>query len=274
MGTNVLLNPELKGFNTPPREFVDKNGNKGWMENPDHWEYVWTPMHEDDPNLVPQSLHRDRGYCIAAGWRVWEAGYVQRGVPLRGGQRYLAKAVFQPDVNFNAGQQPDLTAVQWRFWIQTPDGSDKIWTEWQTTTKGQYKQQEEHLFVIESRRDMAVDFYFKARSIWASNVCDFNLYSLTLEDVPSDYGTPTYIGSPAAQPTGVANFSPVSSQPAVQPTSPAASTVFDLMTDDDLTVIIAGFRAAANLEQFGQETSQGFERFAQVLEKYQAQKFG
>jgi hypothetical protein len=248
MGNNILLNPELKGFNTPPREFVDKNGNKGWMENPDNWEFVWTPLHEDDPNLVPQSLHRDRGYCIAAGWRVWEAGYVQRGVHLHGGQRYVAKAAFQPDVNFTGGQKPDLTAIQWRFWVEGE--GEKVWSEWQTTTKGEYKQEEEHLFVIEPRRDITVDVYFKARSTWASNVCDFNIRSITLEEVASDFGTPTYIGSP--QSAEVANFSPVSSStPSTPPVpSPAETitTLYDAMTDDDLTVIIAGFRAAANME--------------------------
>lgn len=277
MGTNILQNSELKGFNTPPREFVDKNGNKGWMENPNNWEYVWTPMHEDDPNLVPQSLHRDKGYVIAAGWRVWEAGYVQRGLRLRAGQRYLAKANFQPDVNFNPGQQPDLTSVQWRFWVEGE--GEKVWSEWQTTQKGQYKQQEEHLFVIEPRRDITVDLYFKARSIWAGNVCDFNIYSITLEEVPADFGEATYIGSPTTTPVGVANFSPASSTPTPAPTStpsPAApvSGVFEVMTDDDLTVMIAGFRAASNLEQFGKDISDGFGRFADVLERYQAQKFG
>lgn len=274
MGNNILLNSELKGFNTPPREFVDKNGNKGWMENPDNWEFVWTPMHEDDPNLVPQSLHRDKGYCIAAGWRVWEAGYVQRGVRLRAGQRYVAKAAFQPDVNFTGGQQPDLTAVQWRFWIEGE--GEKVWSEWQTTTKGQYKQQEEHLFVVEPRRDITVDVYFKARSTWASNVCDFNIYSLTMEEVASDFGDPVFIGSPQV---GVATFSPIGGIPASTatpsvPTVPSDASLFDVMSDDDLTVIIAGFQAAANLEQFGKEISDGFARFAAVLEKYQAQKFG
>ncbi len=273
MGNNILVNSELKGFNTPPREFVDKNGNKGWMENPDNWEYVWTPMHDDDPNRVPQSLHRDKGYVIAAGWRVWEAGYVQRGVRLRGGQRYVAKAVFQPDVNFNPGQEADLTAVQWRFWIEGE--GEKVWSEWQTTTQGQYKQQEEHLFVIEPQREIVVDVYFKARSIWGSNVCDFNIHSITLEEVPADFGEPTYLGSPVTIAGGVADFTPVSSTP-VQPevaTAPLTG-IFEVMTDDDLTVMIAGFRAASNLEQFGKDISDGFGRFADVLERYQAQKFG
>ena len=274
MGNNLLQNSELKGFNTPPREFIDKNGNKGWMENPDNWEYVWTPLHDDDPNLVPQSLHRDKGYVIAAGWRVWEAGYVQRGVRLRGGQRYVAKAAFQPDVNFNPGQQPDLTAVQWRFWIEGE--GEKVWSEWQTTNQGQYKQQEEHLFVIEPRRDITVDVYFKARSTWASNVCDFNIRSITLEEVPSDFGEPTYIGSSG----GVANFSPISSttptetQPPVSAPDTSLTGAFEVMSDDDLTVIVAGLRAASNLEQFGKEISDGFGRLADVLARYQAQKFG
>jgi hypothetical protein len=144
--------------------------------------------------------------------------------------------------------------------------------------------------VVEPRRDITVDLYFKARSTWASNVCDFNIHSITLEEVPSDFGTPVYIGSPAAA-TEVANFSPVGapSQPGergeeaetsdVTATAPSVSTdpvagLLDVMTDDDLTVIINGLRAVANLEQFGQAISDGFERFAVVLEKYQAQKFG
>ncbi len=275
--SNLLRNPNLTGFSKPPRTFTDKSGNIGYMENPDDWEYTFFSLHDDDPNRVPQSLHRDKGYCIAAGWRRWEAGYVQRGVPLQSGKRYVVKAAFQPDVSF-PNSPVDLTAVQWRFWIE--GSGDKAYTDWTATSKGQYKQPEEHLFVIEARRDMTVDIYFKARSIWENNVCDFNLHAITLEEVPADYGTPVYIGGqPAAASPVPAHESLVPDGPPLyqmdreaawqEPAAPAHSSFLDLMTFEDAAVIITGFRAAASNGQFDPAISAAFARFADVLERYQ-----
>ena len=294
MSENILKNPELKGFTTF-REFVDNSGNKGWMEHPNEWEYVWTPMHDDDPNRVPQSLHRDKGYCIAAGWRVWEAGYVQRRVPVMGGQRYLLKAVFRPDVNFSGGHEPDLEAIQWRFWVDSGRGAAE--TGWYKTSKWQYKQIEEQTFVVEPQQDMMLDVYFMARSNWANNACDFNIFSITMEKVPVDFGSPTYIKSgnpisgpplspppaapepepapPVAPPLPVFNPPQQPAPPVPAPTGPTADSpvgILEIMSDDDLAVIAQGFREAASTTMFGDTIAAGFSRWADVLERYRAQR--
>jgi hypothetical protein len=274
---NILKNPDLKGF-TLVRYFTDKSGNVGAIENPDNWEYVYTPLNPEDPELIPQSLHRDKGYCIAAGYRKWEAGYVQRGVQLRKGQRYLAKAVFTPDVNFAPGQPADPTAIQWQFWVE--GGGDKIGSGWRSTGKG-YKQEEETLFVIEATSDVNIDLYFKMKSEYAGNVCDFNLHKVTLEEVPADYGGPdaARIGAGGV---GASSFTAPASQPAVSavlPTSPGpssdlplgraevlTSSLGEVITNDDIDVITAGLRAMSQVTPNAAVVA-GFLRLADVLER-------
>ena len=158
--TNILQNSTLSGFKLRDY-FTDKSGNTGAIEDPTGWEYTYFAL-EEDPNMIPQSLHRDDGFAIAAGYRKWEAGYVQKNVVLKAGQRYLAKAQFFPDVNFNPGLTPDPSSVQWRFWIES--GDLKVFTDWMGPASGEYKKDEEVLFVFQAAADISVDYYFKARS--------------------------------------------------------------------------------------------------------------
>lgn len=273
--TNILKNPTLSGF-TLERYFTEKNGNTGAIEKPDHWEYVFSALHPEDPNMIPQSLHRDKGFVIAAGYRRWEAGYVQRGVQLRKGQRYLCKAVFMPDVNFPQGAQPDLTAIQWQFWLE--GGGDKLASGWRSTGKGAYKQQEETLFVFEAASNLAVDYYFKVKSEWNGNVCDFNLYQLALEEVPSDYGGPDVptIGA-ALNKTGAAVIDTIS--PLIPPTQNPSSDLLmgvatvtaetgleSIITNEDLDVIVPGLRAMALVTPNAAVVA-AFNRLADVFER-------
>ena len=66
MMAQLLSNPNLDGFRTVTF-FTDNENNTGAIEYPDNWEFVYTPMHPEDPNRIPQSLHRDRGFSISAG---------------------------------------------------------------------------------------------------------------------------------------------------------------------------------------------------------------
>jgi hypothetical protein len=226
---------------------VDNHGNKGYMENPDNWEYVYTPMHPEDPNLVPQSLHRDQGYVLAAGWRKWEAGYVQRGVTMRANQRYILKAVFAPHVGFQ-GTMPDdwRTQIQWHWFIEAGVGQ-AIQSEWSSTTQNSFGHDEEHLFVVQSPTDLIVNIYFKARSRFASNACDFNIKSLTMEEVPGDYGQATFIGSPTTQPV----TSPVTTtpQPSTQPTTTPTSGGVLPLSNEQIDVIAGALRLLADALQ-------------------------
>lgn len=291
--SNVLKNPTLSGFKTVTH-FTDSSNNIGSIEYPDQWEFVYTPKHPEDPNRIPQSLHRDKGFVIAAGYRQWEAGYVQRGVQLRKGQRYLAKATFMPDVNFPADVQPDLTAIQWQFWLE--GGGDKLGSGWRSTGKGEYKHEEESLFVIEAANDITVDYYFKVKSEWAGNSCDFNLYQLSLEEVPVDYGGATVprIGtSMGATPAVSPGVRIVEGQPAptvenatlsMMPLIPGSEnpspdltmgsavvqqggpTLAEALTAEDLAVILKGLREVKSITPNATVIA-AFERLADVLER-------
>lgn len=268
MGTNVLVNPELKGFTTF-REFVDKSGNKGWMEHPNNWEFIFTPMHPDDPNRVAQSLHRDQGFVIAAGFRKWEGGYVQRGVRLRKGQRYLAKAIFTPHVGFSDTRPDDWrTHIQWHFIFE--GNGQKLESNWSSTSRDGFGHDEEHMMVIEPLSDMVVNYAFMAQSRWESNSCDFHVKQLALEEVPSDYGMPTYLGTPSSQPEPTSPPSTLVTPSDDSPKSPTRgqATLEDLMTDDDIDTIAKGFRAAAGTGMFNETITAGFARWADVLERF------
>lgn len=276
--SNILQNPNLEGF-TLERHFWDKNGNTGSIEYPDHWEYTATSQDPEDPGLIPQSLHRPKGFAISAGYRAWEAGYVQRGISLKAGQRYLAKAVFFPDVNFPAGAATDLTAISWRFWMQRVGSDEKAFQDWQITDKGQFKVDHECLFVFQCNEDLQVDYYFKARSPWAGNVCDLNIYSLTLEPVAADYGGPDVpqLGTAGATTTPSPTEETTTPQP-VETTATASTAVAanvggadkldlsDVLSSNDIDVIAAGLKRMETLTN-DKVITEAFNRLAEALEK-------
>jgi len=271
--TNILKNSTLSGF-TLLRYFTENSGNTGAIENPDQWEYVFSELYPDDPNRIPQSLHRGKGYVIAAGYRRWEAGYVQRGVQLHKGQRYLAKATFMPDVNFPQGVQADLTAIEWQFYFE--GGGDKVASGWRSTGKGAYKQEEETLFVIEAASDVAVDVYFKVKNAnFEGNVCDFNLYAIALEEVASDYGGPDVpqIGTAGASASAdrVVATIPAEQNPSSNLVMGFAETkstedLADVITNADLDIIVPGLRAMSNVTP-NTAVVAAFNRLAEVLER-------
>lgn len=181
--SNMLTNPTLKGFSLG-RYFTEQGGQVGTIENPDNWKFI-TIARESDPEKLPQSLHRDRGFVIAAGYRAWEAAYTQGGIQLQANQRYLAKANFKPDINF-PNQNVDLTAVTWRFRITV--GDKVLEQDWDMTQKPQFKQDEVFQFVFEAKEDLTIEYQFWARSVYAGNAADFNVYQLSLEAIAADYG--------------------------------------------------------------------------------------
>jgi hypothetical protein len=182
---NILKNPNMGNWKHGSY-FTQKDGQVGTIEYPDGWEFVTVPK-ESDPNKLAESLHRDNGFVISAGYRSWEAGYVQKGIQLKGNQRYLAKAAFKPDVNFPVGQPERTDAVMWQHRITASTG-ESVEQGWQMTGKGQYKQQEENLFVFHTAVPVTVDYAFLARSVYAGNDCDLWVYQLVLEEVAPDYG--------------------------------------------------------------------------------------
>lgn len=257
--TNILKNPTLSGF-TLRTYFTDSTGNTGAIEDPNDWEFVYDSL-EDDPQRIAQSLHHPSGgFRIAAGYRKWEAGYVQRGVRLTGGQRYLAKANFFPDVNFNPGTAPDTSTVQWRFWIE--GGGEHVELPWQGTNKGSYKNDEEVLFVFDAKADVTVDFFFKCRSIWASNTAEIWIKNLSLEPVAADYGggdVPS-IGSAATSP-------PATSPPAASSSPVAAGKgLGDVLSADEIATVVKGLRSMSQVTP-NADVVTAFNKLADALER-------
>jgi hypothetical protein len=200
---------------------------------------------------------------------------------LKGNQRYLAKAVYLPDVNFPVNQQPNTDAVTWQFRIAAHDGAT-IEQGWQRTGKGQYKQREENLWVFETTAPVTIDYCFLARSVYAGNDCDFWVYEMTLEEVAPDYGGTNVpkLGQGSAQPQtpSTAPHAPTMPAPPQQHspppqemvsitnmTGPTGKSLGDVLTADDIDVIAAGLRAMAST---GNPTAAiGLNRLAEVLER-------
>lgn len=282
--TNLLQNPTLGNWEHE-RYFFDQEGRTGTIERPQNWEFVVTPKMEDQ-NRIPQSLHRDRGFVITASGISWEAGYVQRGVQLQANQRYLAKAVYKPDVNFLLEQGVDLTAVTWRFLI-TSNGEDAS-QGWQATGKGQYKQEEENLYVFQTASAVTIDYGFIGRSVYGGNSCDLVIYELALEPVGPDYGGPDVpvIGTVAAAPAPAETAStpaPVgvvteaaapSTETVAEPatptvtadvTGPNGKTLGEVLSNEDIDQIAEGLRALAS--ESGVSAAMGLRKLAEGLER-------
>jgi hypothetical protein len=273
--SNLLKNPNLQGF-TLGRYFTEADGRVGAIENPLDWEFVAYPKHHEDPERIPQSLHRESGFEIAAVYRSWEAGYVQRNISVQPG-RYLARAVFRPDIAF-----PDanvyLDAVTWRFVMES--GGTRAEQDWQMTQKGEFKHQEELHFVFQVNAPLTLDYFFMARSVYAGNSCDLDIYELTLTPVAADYGgvnVPT-LGTTApvpSQPTGsmggggsMGGSGSMGGMGKLTPQSTALSgqSLEQVLTVEDIQVFVAGLRAMQQITN-NSTVLTGMERLAQALEK-------
>lgn len=192
MADNILKNPSLAGFSVPPTVVVDGQGKHQVIEHPHDWRFVYVSgLANDDPAWIPQSLHTDHGFKIAAGWRAWQGGY-QQPVIMRKGQRYVCKAVFLADVN------PADKQVEWRFTLSR-EGQVIGGSGW---SSGPKKRELNHLFVVEARADITVDLTFWARSVWADNATDVFVYAITMEKVSQDYAGDQvqYVGFENPQP--------------------------------------------------------------------------
>ena len=296
MFNNILHNPTLAGF-TLNRVHTDRANNQRPVEYPDGWEQISWNVNSDDVNEVPASFHRDVGYGLAAGFMKWEGGYVQRGVHLRGGQRYLAKAQFNVNMAFHQTPPPadGYNHIQWRFLFN--DQGYQVESVWESTTQNRFGADEEALFVVEAVNDIVVDFGLIFRSIHPSTAGEIHIKSIELLDVPADYGTPVIVGMPddaisetfvPAPPEFVPNSEIIASTESDEfiPAAPefvpnedmsastapttggiTISSLLGVMADDDLQVIVNGFRAASHMPDFSPEVAAGFMRFAEVLER-------
>lgn len=248
--SNLIQNPNLGNWGHV-RYFSDQEGKSGTIEAPQHWEFV-TIARESDPHKLPQSLHRDTGFIISAGYRAWEAGYKQGGLALEANCRYRLKATIKADVNFPGGQSPDLTAITWRFTVGSNKG--KIEPEWAITSKGRTKQVEAYEFVFETAEALIVDITFWGRSFYAGNDCDLWLYEVTLEPVDKSYGAsqvPT-LGNAAPDAPPVKNIPEKTDDDSIllpdvdKVVGTSGKGLGDVLNDKEIDTISDGLRALAD----------------------------
>jgi hypothetical protein len=274
---NILKNPNMGNWKHGSY-FTQKDGQVGTIEYPDGWQFVTVPK-ESDPHKLAESLHRDNGFVISAGYRSWEAGYVQKGVQLKGNQRYLAKASFKPDVNFPVGQPERTDAVMWQHRITAASG-EMIEQGWQMTGKGKYKQQEENLFVFHTAAPVTVDYAFLARSVYAGNDCDLWVYQLALEEVAADYGgagvpvigqvaqptsstaQPMPVGVRAAEPTMATETTMATATTASGPSGKSLGAVLTAAEIDQIATSLRALAANSNAT-----IASGLNKLAEGLER-------
>lgn len=269
---NILKNPTLSGF-TLFKTVTDNAGNKKYIEYPDHWECVAWPQNPNDPNQIPDSFHRDEGFGLAAGYMKWFAGYVQRGVALRKGQRYLAKTNFHVNMGLVDPSNPSdwQQHIEWMF-IFNDRGHQVNSTKMKAGVP--FGQQETALFVVEPLDDISIDFGLIFHSLWPSTAGEIHIKSIELLEVPGDYGTPVMIGNPDATlepaPTTapVDEVSEMTDEASAQPEAEiSADSLTAALQGDDAAVIAAGLRAAADSGQFDATAAAGFNRLADVFER-------
>lgn len=270
--TNVLTNPGLSGF-TLVKTVVDKADNTRYIEYPDHWECVSWPQNPDDPNEIPASFHRDEGFGLAAGYMPWYGGYVQRGVRLRKGQRYLAKAIFHVNMALvdNTNTVDLQQTINWEFIFN--DRGHQVNSHKMGAAKP-FGQEETALFVVEPVADITIDFGLIFGTKYGSTAGEVHIKRIELLEVPADYGQPTMIGNPDAAPVPPPQPEP----PATTKPSPApaparvaekisAKSLVEALQGDDAAVIAAGLRAAASSGQLDTTAAAGLNRLADVFER-------
>lgn len=279
---NLLTNPTLSGFRLG-RHFHERDGKVGTIEHPDAWEFIAIPK-EDDPEKLPQSLHRDDGFVISAPWRAWEAGYVQRNIQLQANTRYLAKARLKADVNFSGGQTPDFTAITWRFRVVAD--METLEQDWTMTSQSELKQIEDHAWTFQTRGAATIDFFFMARSFYAGNDCDFWIYELVLEAVGAadqQAAIPTLrtrpqrpvIANPARPTTPTSPTQPETLTELKEITGESGRTLADVVSNEEIDQIAAGLRALAMQTSNGNKTIiSGLNMLAEALERLKVTSVG
>ena len=266
---NLIQNPNMSNW-AHVRYFTDQEGKTGTIEAPQGWEFV-TLARESDPNKLPQSLHRDTGFVISAGYRAWEAGYKQSGLSLEANRRYRLKATIKADVNFPGGQAPDMTAITWRFTVNSNQG--KLEQDWAVTSKGRTKQVEDFEFVFETKEALTADITFWGRSFYAGNDCDFWVYEISLEPVDKDYGAsqvPTLGRTTVSQPE-IDVPEDRSSEDILLPDlekvrGTSGKSLGDVLSDKEIDTISQGLRALGDSAD-DSKASIGLHKLAEALQR-------
>ncbi len=261
---NLIQNPTFGNWQHI-RYFTDQENKIGTIEAPTHWDFVYIPK-ESDPNKIPQSLHRDNGFVISAGYRAWEAGYKQHNLPLQAGQRYQLKARIKADVNFPGGQNPDRTAITWRFTVESDKGA--LQPDWAITSHQQTKQIEDFTYIFDVEEDMTAAITFWGRSFYAGNDCDFWMYEVTLEPVAKNNAIVDKIGSVNATPPAI-DPTPIIEPDPTPPENPQAmdKSLGDVtLSVAEVDLIADALRTLAK-GAADANTSAGLNKLAEVLER-------
>lgn len=268
---NILRNPTLSGW-TLAKVVQDNAGNTKHIEYPTDWEQVSWPQMEGDPNAIPASYHRDQGFGLAAGFIRWRGGYVQRDVPLKRGQRYLAKATFHVNMSFHEGAPPPgwRSHIEWSFQLDLGQGLI-VETHMGTSAHSSFGGEETFLVVMESQADMPADFGLIFTSRYPSTQGEVLVKRIELLEVPPDYGDSVLSlaapGSAASDSLAERSAMEAAVEAGRQAVASHADALAPHMTNEDLDVMIAGFSSAARFLGTREEVSAAFDRLAMVLQR-------
>lgn len=182
MTIQLLQNSHLVWDASGKTEFrTDETGVKTVVEIPPFWEYVSEAV---DGKRFPYSFHKDNGFEIGVGNRKIRAGYAQP-VHLKPGQRYLAKAVFTPEIYADGTVDPNAVNVFFRV-DSTQGGLTRV-------DRHDHFVQQTVLFVFQVTAAGKVKLSFWLDSKWPLREVKMRVHSLEIEEVASDYGTPVMI---------------------------------------------------------------------------------
>lgn len=265
---NMLRNPRLGNWQHV-RHFHDREGKSGTIEAPADWEFVAKSL-GDDPNKLPQSLHRSDGFVISAGYRAWEGGYKQEEIALTAEQRYRAHVRFKPDVNFPVGQREDLTAITWRFMVESDAGT--LEQDWSMTGKDRFKHIETFDFVFDVAQATTASLTFWARSFYAGNKCDLFVYEISLEAITNDgstvpvLGTPQVSAPPAPKDPEVLATEKLPRSELEKLTEPSGTSLGDVLTVSEINTITVGLRKLAGSTSDG-DITRGLNTLADALDR-------
>jgi hypothetical protein len=182
--TQLLKNSTLTYDATSRPEYrIDKPGSSVTIEKPPFWEYV---AEEVDGTLYPYSYHKDNGFELGGGNRKIRAGYAQN-VTLKPGQRYLAKAVFTPEIYAEDGKPFDPDSVNVFFRLDGVQGGLT------NIGRADHHVRKTVLFVFEVSRPGIVRVSFWLDCKWALREVKMRVHSIEILEVEKTYGTPVIV---------------------------------------------------------------------------------
>lgn len=229
---NIAKNPYL-AWGGGEDTLIDEQFKDVVQQWPEHWLLTTLPQAGYHEGKRPAVLHMDDGFKIAVGYIPYEAE-LRQAIAVRKGQLYLAKAVFEPDVNFTEGSQPHADVCEWRHTVLAASPVPTVWNS--VDAPSQLKVRREHVTVFRALNDGVVTCGFRVRGKYGDHETDFRIFELSFSEiVPNEWNGFVYDIDPVgdAPPTPPPVVSPPATPPVILPPvviPPAVPAGFPVVT--------------------------------------------